>query len=245
MAIRRRRTSRGASGSTQAAKAGGGGGGVKAMQNVVWEWLAPTALLTPSVSFDLAPYAGAQSQTGVITMQDVLEMMNSGSFQACGFPVYPRVGLTSLLVRTNIPAFTQYADVPVEEIPLSVAENIRIDSDKGFYVGCDDGTANISQSDVRLRAYPKINGIQSFANNEVIVALLMNDLAENSFITSGNQPFFPYNLQTNPVGGVPFLGDAYLNNGQISVTGIRAIYVAGNKATSPASLNGNFDFSLG
>ena len=220
-------------------------GGAKALQNTVWDWLVPQTPLIPIVTFDLVPYASATSAAGAVTIQDVLEILGTGNFQTCNFPVYPSVGLSGLLVRTNIPDFTQYADAPLSNIPVSLAETIEVSSDKAQYIGCDNGGGNISQSGLRIKATPKINGISSLPGNEVIVSLDISNLAQNVFVNQGNQEFFPYNESVAPQAGVLIPIDSYLNNGQIGASGIYARHLPSSKNTSKTSLSSNFNFSLG
>lgn len=241
MAIRRRRN-------TSAPRGQGGGGGVGSaalLQNTIWDWLVPGAGFVTNVGFELAQYSTAGSQTGEVTVLDVLEMANTGIFTPCTFPVYPIISFSGLLIRTNIQEFLNYADVPAAQIPQSLADTITVFSDKGRYEGCDNGSANISQPNVRLKVDgPKIAGIQSISNTECVVSLAVSNDPAELFVGQDNQPFFPYNSQTTQIGGVPFFGETYLNQGNIHISGIRARYNPGPKFTSNGG-NASFPFLLG
>ena len=241
MAIRRKTTPRPSSGGNRITAGNVGGGGVKALQNTVWEWFIPTAPMSPVLNFSLIPYAG--TTTGPVTLEDVIGMLGSGSFSSCNFPVYPQVDLNGLLLRTNIPEFVQYAGAPLSDIPLSLAESVQIQSDKAKYIGCDNGSANVSQADIQLRTTPKIESIQPLTDTEVLVSFSIFNFAQNVFTTGNSQPFFPYNLETAQAGTLVSI-DSYLNQGQISAQGIRAIYLPANKVTSPAPVGGTFNFTL-
>jgi len=237
MAIRRKTTPRPSSGSNRITAIGGGA----AKQNTVWDWFAPGVPLNTVQTFDLTPYAS--SNTGPVTLQDVLGLLSTSSLGPCNFPVYPRVGLTGLFIRTNISEFTQYADAPPSQIPVSLAETIEVASDKGQYLGCDNGSANVSQSGVRIKTQPKITSIISLGENEVLVSLDIFNLAQNVFVGQSGLPFFPWNEDVFQQGVlVPI--NAYFNNGQIAANGIYARYLPGNKNTSLTSLSSTFDFSL-
>jgi len=241
MAIRRRRN-------TSAPKGQGGGGGAGSsalLQNTSWDWLVPGAGVATSVIFDLSQYNVPGSQTGSVTVMDAIEMSQSGIFSPCTFPVFPRINISGLLIKTNIQAFTDYADVDPAQIPLGLGETITIFSDKGRYQGCDNGSANISQSNVRIKKDGvKILSITSVSNTEVVLALSINNDAGEIFVGQSNEPFFPYNSQTTQIGGVPFFGETYLNQGQIIVGGIRARYNPGPKITSTNG-GASFSFTLG
>ena len=149
------------------------------------------------------------------------------------------------MIKTNIQAFVDYADVDPAQIPPSLGETITVFSDKGRYVGCDNGSANVSQADVRLkRDGVKIAGISSISNTEVVVSISINNDAADLFVGTGNQPFFPYNSQTTQIGGVPFFGETYLNQGEIIIGGIKARYNPGPKVTS-SNGGASFSFTLG
>jgi|TARA_B100000035_G_scaffold44296_2_gene33293 hypothetical protein len=240
MAIRRRRTSRVSPGSGQRSNVGGSS--VKAMQNTIWDYLIPGIPLSNTIAFDLTPYTGV---TGDVTLESVLGMLGTGDFQTCSFPVYPRVGLNGLLIRTNIPDFTQYADVPISNIPTSLAETIEVASDKAKYIGCDNGSGNISQSGLRIKTTPKINSIASLSENEVLISLDIFNYAQNVFVNQNNEPFFPHNESVAAQDSILVPIDSYLNNGQIAATGVYARHLPSAKNTSKTSISTNFDFSLG
>ena len=241
MAIRRRRNT-----SAPRGQGGGGGAGSAALlQNTIWDWLVPGAGVVTSVGFDLTQYNVPGSLTGQVNVTDVLEMANTGVFTPCTFPVYPSISISGLLIRTNIQEFLNYAGVPAANIPQSLANTITVFSDKGRYEGCDNGSANISQPNVRLKVDgPKIIGIQSISNTECVVSLTVSTDPSDLFVGQNNQPFFPYNSQTTQVGGVPFFGETYLNQGAIQISGIRARYNPGPKFTSNGG-NASFSFTLG
>ena len=241
MAIRRRRNT-----SAPRGQGGGGGAGSAALlQNTVWDWLVPGAGFAISVGFDIGSYNIPGSQTGTVTIQDVIELANSGQTPPCNFPVYPQVSWSGLLIKTNIQAFMDYADVPAANIPQGLADTITLFSDKGRYIGCDNGSPNVSQSNVRLKVDgPKIIAIQSISNTECIISLAVSQDPADLFVGQDNQPFYPYNSQTTQVGGVPFFGETYLNQGSIQTSGIRARYNPGPKFTSSAG-GALFPFSLG
>jgi len=241
MAIRRRRNT-----SVPRGQGGGGGAGSAALlQNTIWDWLVPGAGFAINVGFDLSLYNAPGSQTGDVTIQDVIQMSQTGQFTPCTFPVYPQIFWSGLLIRTNIQEFLDYADVPAANIPQGLADTITLFSDKGRYIGCDNGSANISQPNVRLKVDgPKITAIQSISNTECVVSIAVSQDPAELFIAQNNQPFFPYNSQTTQVGGVPFFGETYLNQGSIEISSIRARYNPGPKFTSNGG-NASFPFILG
>jgi len=242
MAIRRRRTSRASSGSTQSSSVGGGG--VKALQNTVWDFMIPGIPLTPVMVFSFEPYSGATG-TGDVGLEDILGLLGNGDFQTCNFPVYPKVGLQGLIIKTNIPDFVQYADAPLESIPASLSETIEVASDKAQYIGCDNGSSNISQSGLRIKKTPKILSISSISQNEVVISLDIFDLPQNIFKTLGDESFFPYNAAIAVQAGILVPVDTYLNRGQIAATGIYARHLPSAKNTSKTTLSTNFDFTIG
>lgn len=241
MAIRRRRNT-----SAPRGQGGGGGAGASALlQTTTWDWLVPGAGVVTSVVFDLNQYNIPGSQTGNVNVLDVIEMSQSGVFTPCTFPVFPRIQIGGLLIKTNIQAFVDYAGVDPAQIPPSLGDTITVFSDKGRYIGCDNGSANISQPDVRVKVDGvKILQITSVSNTEVVLALSINNDAGDIFVGTNNLPFFPYNSQTTQIGGVPFFGETYLNQGEIVVGGIKARYNPGPKVTS-GNGGASFGFTLG
>ena len=210
--------------------------------STIWEWFAPD-LIDTDQSFLTTPY-GSNDDVSF----DLLELLQSSTYPECNFPVYPRVSLIgSPWVRTNIPAFTQFAGQPV---PPQLANDCRIISQKGRYIGCDNGTANISQVGVNFVAAGDygtltISSITDLGDGTVLVIFSVNDRATNIFTKYTNpivQPFFPYNSQTTLVGGVPIFGEVYLNKGKIESKNLRAHYIPGNKYTqnNPGALEWDF-----
>jgi len=245
MAIRRRRTYGGSSGSRQGSSVSRGG--VRAFQNTIWDYVVPGTPLIPSVVFSFEGY-NVGADTNVVSLEDVLGIIGTGNFQTCNFPVYPRAILSGLIVRTNISDFVQYADEPVENIPTSLADTIQVCSDKAQYIGCDNGGANVSQFGLRIKATPKILSISSISQNEVIVSLDITNLPQNIFENLGGQDFYPYNQSVaGQIGSLatPIPIDTYLNRGQIAASGIYVRHLPSALNTSKTTLATNFDFTLG
>lgn len=209
----------------------------------VWEWLSPESVVA-NVSFSSQEYD--QTQVGAF---DILEYLESSNIPECNFPVFPRVTLIGTLVKTDIPIFLQYAGVPAQKIPQSLSNQVRIIGQKGRYIGCSEGP-NVSVNDVNFIAYGeslKITSITAIPNNQVIVGLGVSNVpAQNVFTQFNNpyvQPFYPYNSSTTSTGGVPIIGECYLNNGFIQQAGLRAHHIPGNKYTPP-STSVEFDISI-
>lgn len=209
----------------------------------VWEWFDPEGLST-SIGFDASNYD--QSNVGVFNILDYLENNN---LPECNFPVFPLITVIGATVRTDISIFLQYANVSADEIPGALSDQIRIVGQKGRYVGCSEGP-NVSASNVNFLAYGpslKISGISPLPDGTVVVSLgVIQVPAQNLFTQFNNpyvQPFFPYDSSTTTIGGVPIVGQSYLNNGAIQIASLRAHYVPGNKY-SDHSNQVDFDFSV-
>jgi hypothetical protein len=212
--------------------------------STIWEWFAPD-LISTDQSFLTAPY-GSNDDVSF----DLLDLLQSSTYPECNFPVYPKVFLGgSPWVRTNIAAFTQYAG---QEVPPQLVNDCRIISQKGRYIGCDNGTANISQLGVNFVAAGDygtltISSISDLGDGTVLVVFGVGARATNIFTKYTNpinQPFFPYNSQTTLVGGVPIFGETYLNKGKIQCKGLRAHYIPGNKNTQNNPNTLEWDFTI-
>lgn len=202
--------------------------------NTVWEWFAADQLATDQF-FATTPY-GSNDDVSF----DLMDLLQSSTYPDCNFPVYPTAMLVGTpWVRTNISAFTQYAG---QEVPPNLVNDCRIISQKGRYIGCDNGTANISQLGINFVASGalntlSINNIVDLGDGTVMVVFHVSDRAENLFTKYDNpisQPFFPYNSQSTAVGGVPVVGETYLNKGKIQSKDLRVHYIPGDKYTQPA-----------
>lgn len=210
----------------------------------VWEWLSDDAL-SASVSFSSEEY-GSQTDIGDF---DIVEYLENNNLPECSFPVFPRVTLIGTFVKTDIASFVQYAGYPQDQIPTNLVNQVRIIGQKGRYIGCSEGP-NVTQGPVNFFAFGpslRITAITAIPNNQVIVSLgVIGVHAEFVFTQTSNpflNPFYPYNSATSTEGGVPLIGECYLNNGLIQIADLRAHYVPGNKYTNPSN-SVEFDFSI-
>lgn len=210
--------------------------------STVWEWVYPDTIST-GITFNQSQYSNEDIEF------DILDYLEQSDVPPCSFPVYPGVTFFSTFVRTNISDFTQYAGFDAADIPVQLSDSCRLISQKGNYIGCDDGTANVSQLGVNTIIFGdrlKIQNILDLGDGTVLINFhVVNVRAQDIFTLFSNpmvQPFYPYSTSTTQIGGVPIVGDAYLNKGKIRIGGFRAHYIPGNKYTlnNPAPFEVDF-----
>ena len=210
----------------------------------VWEWFAPDAIES-QISFSSSEYE-TSTQVGSF---DILEYLETSNILECNFPVFPLVTMNGLFVKTDISVFVQYAGLPPEQIPQNLSNYVRVVGQKGRYIGCSEGP-NVSQGPVNFFAYGtsiRVNSINPLPDNQALVGLGVTLVEAQSLFTQTNNPFvnpfYPYNSATSTQGGVPLIGECYLNKGLIQQSQLRAHYLPGNKYSDPSGLV-EFDFTI-